>query len=239
VKELEDYNWFPPTLRNFQTEYIGYLVSRFHVHEVFIRHLNSLRLPMQTMHDLCSGSGEPAISIFHGCDCFDRLILSDKFPHPRAISDSRITYSSRSLDVRDMTFEAECTYTMFNAFHHFSDKEKYEIVNKISSCGSSAFFVEILQPRWDYVFKVLFASTVGVVLFSPFVQPFSFLRLFFTYVIPINVLLIAYDGILSVIKSRSVNQYNKLFARLSHKVKITRLSNNLMPLVLIQIEAEP
>jgi hypothetical protein len=80
MKELEDHSWFPPVLRNFQTEFIGFVVANFNVYDDFIQHLKSLSLPVQSMTDLCSGSGEPAISIFRKSICFSHLYLSDKFP---------------------------------------------------------------------------------------------------------------------------------------------------------------
>ncbi|MSQ79322.1 MAG: hypothetical protein EXR21_06565 [Flavobacteriaceae bacterium] len=90
MKELEDYHWFPSVLRNFQTEFIGFVVSRFHVYDAFVLYLQTLSLPVQPMMDLGSGSGEPAISIFKKSNCFSRLTLSDKYPNPLQLIDDKI-----------------------------------------------------------------------------------------------------------------------------------------------------
>ena len=64
MRELEDYTWFPTILRKFQMDFIGFVVSRFNFYDVFIQHLiNNNETPIP-MYDLCSGSGEPAITIF-------------------------------------------------------------------------------------------------------------------------------------------------------------------------------
>ena len=126
MKELEDYVWFPNSLRNFQTDFIGFVVSKFKVYHSFVTFLKELSLPSKPMIDLCSGSGEPAISIFKKSNCFSSLQLSDKFPN--AIS---IIHEIKSVDVLEMKFESGNYYTMFNAFHHFSDEQKLAIVQKI------------------------------------------------------------------------------------------------------------
>jgi hypothetical protein len=238
MKELEDHSWFPPVLRKFQTEFIGFVVANFNVYDDFIQHLKSLSLPVQSMTDLCSGSGEPAICIFRKSNCFSHLYLSDKFPTELKPDDDKISYDKISTDVLEMEFKHGTYYTMFNAFHHFTDEEKIKIVQKIQHSGSGAFLVEILEPTVFCLLKIFFTTTVGSLLLTPFIRPFSLKRLFFTYIFPINILTISFDGIVSVFKSRSVKQYQKLFADNEHAINVFRLHNRLNNLVIIQIEPE-
>jgi hypothetical protein len=236
VKELEDYNWFPSVLRNFQTEFIGFVVTRFNIYDVFVRHLKTISPSAKSMTDLCSGSGEPAITIFRQSKLFSHLSLSDKYPSDLKINNDRITYEKQSTDVLEMEFKSGTCYTMFNAFHHFRDEEKLQIIQKIQFSGSEAFFVEILEPNLICLVKVFFTSTIGNLVLTPFIRPFSFRRLLLTYVLPVNLLTITLDGVVSVLKSRSVSQYKKLFAPLGHSVKIYRLKNNLSALIVLQID---
>lgn len=236
MKELEDYSWFPPFLRNFQTEFIGFVVTTFNVYGVFIQHLKTLSLSVQSMTDLCSGSGEPAISIFRKSNCFSHLSLSDKYPNEMKLNDGEISYDMISTDVLEMEFKPGTYYTMFNAFHHFTDEEKLKIVQKIQTSGSAAFIVEILEPTVFCLLKIFFTTSIGSLLLTPFILPFSLRRLFFTYIIPVNILTISFDGIVSVLKSRSVKQYQNLFANNGNAIKIFRLKNRLNTLIVIQIE---
>ena len=238
MKELEDYRWFPSVLRNFQTEFIGFVVARFNVYDVFIHHLNSLHLPVQSMTDLCSGSGEPAFSIFRKSNCFSRLLLSDKFPNALKLKENTISYEIQSSDVLAMEFHHGTYYTMFNAFHHFSDEEKIAIVQKIRDSGSAAFIVEVLEPTIFCLLKILFTTTIGNLLLTPFVRPFSIKRLLFTYLLPVNILTITFDGVVSVLKSRSVQQYQRLFATMENAPNTYRLRNGLVTHIIIQIEPE-
>ncbi len=235
MKELEDYNWFPTTLRNFQTEFIGFVVSKFNVYGGFVEHLKKNSLLSQTMTDLCSGSGEPATSIFKKSNCFKELVLTDLYPNFLNTSDERISYETKSMDVLAMEFNRDGCYTMFNAFHHFSNESKLEIIQKIQESGSNAFFAEILEPRLVCLLKVILATSLGTIIFTPFIQPFSFKRLLFTYIIPVNILTITFDGIVSVLKSRSHKQYQKLFEGFDN-VKVLRLTKGFTPIVLIQIQ---
>lgn len=235
MKELEDYNWFPTTLRNFQTEFIGFVVSKFDIYNGFIKFLNKRSLTSQTMIDLCSGSGEPAIGIFKESNGFKRLVLTDKYPNILNAEDERILYDAKPMDVMKMEFKPDTCYTMFNAFHHFTDEDKLKIIQKIQESGSSAFFAEILEPRLDCMLKVFLTTTLGTLIFTPFLKPFSLKRLLFTYLIPVNIFTITFDGLVSVLKSRSVKQYQKLVEGF-YSVKVQRLTKGFTPIVLIQIE---
>lgn len=236
MKELEDYAWFPPDIRNLQTDFIGFVVVRFNVYDGFVHHLKTMSLSVQVMYDLCSGSGEPAISIFRKSNCFSRLTLTDKYPSLLKLGDETIFYEPRSVDVLNMEFKPGTCYTMFNAFHHFRDEDKLKIAQKIQASGSVAFLVEILEPTIFCLLKVLLTTTVGSLLLTLFIQPFSFKRLFFTYILPVNILAITFDGIVSVFKSRSVKQYQKLFAGYENGIEIFPLKNGLSPLIVIQVQ---
>jgi hypothetical protein len=235
VKELEDYDWFPSVLRHFQTEFIGFVVDKFHVYDAFVQHLQTMQLSKLPMTDLCSGSGEPAISIFRKSHCFSRLTLTDKFPNALNIPDEDIHYDRQSIDVLSMTFQPNRYYTIFNAFHHFTDEEKVTIAQDLQNSGATAFIVEILEPTVFCFLKVCFMTTIGSLLLTPFIRPFSLKRLLFTYLLPVNILTITFDGIVSVLKSRSVKHYQNLLATNANAIKVIRIKNGLTPLIIIQI----
>lgn len=234
MKELEDFPHFPARLRNFQTEFIGFVAARFGVYAAFVRYVQSLQLPKQPMHDLCSGSGEPAISIFRECDCFNMLTLSDKYPNAVPINDPRIQYEQHSSDVLLMDFQPGVCYTMFNALHHFTDEEKLLLFHRMKKAGARAFFVEPLQPDVLTLLEVLFLTTVGNFFLAPFVKPFSWRRIFFTCVLPLNIFTIAFDGIVSVFKSKTVAAYRRLLQQHGN-AGVFRLKQGAFRLVVIHL----
>lgn len=238
MTELEDRSWFPVFARSYQTAFIGYLVTRSNAYGPFLDHLREFPPLVQPMVDLCSGSGAPAITTFRSSAAFTHLTLSDKFPDPSAVQGKDYRYLPYPVDVIDMDFERGTMYTMFNALHHFSDADKVLIAGRIRSAGATALFVEVLEPSLPCLLKVLVTTTVGTVLFMPFVRPFSWGRLFFTYIIPLNLLTIPFDGIVSVLRSRSVAHYRDLFRHAGSAIQVVRLTGGLTPLVVISIQPE-
>jgi len=236
LKELEDYEWFPKLWRRYQTDYIGFVVAKFLIYKAFISYISTKENLSEKMFDLCSGSGEPAISIFQKSGVFKHLTLSDKFPQPMESKAHNIIYLNTSHDVLHDTFESGKTYTMFNAIHHFSDVQKTEMIRHLTESGSRAYIVEILQPGIICFFKVFFATTIGTLILTPFIRPFSSKRLFFTYILPINILTITFDGLVSVCKSRTVKQYQQLFQPMKDKTNVFKLKNGFSPLVVIEVK---
>lgn len=235
LKELEDLPWFPELLRNYQTDFVGFTSNILGVYKPFVEYLKQHGESASVMKDLGSGSGAPAISVFENCVRFEHLLLTDKYPRELAKASHNISYSKQSCDVMDMFFSPGVCYTMFNAFHHFTDEEKCEIINRIRAAGSHAYFVEILEPTARTLAKVIALTTVGVLLFTPFIRPVSVSRLFFTYVIPVNVCTIAIDGIISVKRSKCAAEYRKLFAPFCNAVKVFQLQHKLGSTTVIEI----
>ncbi len=237
MQELEDLPWFPAKLRDYQTEHIGFLATRLPVYAVFLAYLRRALPRRGPQVDLCSGSGEPAITLFRQSGCFTDLTLTDRYPHWGGSTPEGVIYDPRPLNARSLEPVAPTCYTMFNAFHHFSRGEQGRLVGKCRTAGVEAFFVELLEPTVVCMAKVLFATTFGVVLLAPFVKPFSLGRLFFTYVVPVNVLTITWDGVVSVLRSRTAEQYRSQFEALGADVKVERLPGRWLPITVIHVRA--
>ena len=215
--ELEDTSWFPNILRDQQLGYIGWLVQFIDLYRP-IRKLLATWITASrssTVFDLCSGSGEPMVSISKSFSSGTDISLSDKFP-PEDISRFRsMNYIHLSVDVLSLEVEPNRYYTMFNAFHHFDDSEQTDIVDRLSRAHAPFCFVEILQPSFFTLIKVIFINTIGQLILAPFVRPFSWKRLLLTYIIPINLITTTYDGIISVLKSKNKSQYQTLLSNIS------------------------
>jgi hypothetical protein len=219
-----------------QTAFIGYVVSKFKIYQALITHINSQKTENSNMFDLCSGSGEPALTIFKASQSFDHLILSDKYPNTELIFKGPIQYIQDPIDVNLFEFKSNTTYTMFNAFHHFTDTVKKDIVSRIIAAKTDAYIVEILRPNLFCLIQVLTATTLGSLLITPFLPKFNFKTFVFTYILPINIISITFDGIVSVFKSRSLKHYQKMTSQFSGKVEVFKLGPMLAPLIVIRIK---
>lgn len=242
LKELEDFDWFPLILRKFQMELIGILVSQFgfyhHVVKMIKRDL--MKSNIADITDLCSGSGLPAIYVHQKLALSNlKTTLIDKFPQQISGIEG-VEYLTSSVDVNNLEPEANTYYTMFNAFHHLESNERKQLIQKVLDKNSHLMIVEIVQPSFINVILVTLASTFGVWLLCPFIKPFDWKRLFFTYIIPINVLTVLIDGYISILKSKTVQQYRSEFTTLFNDMSRIEISSHLsFPAYLVTIKISP
>jgi ubiquinone/menaquinone biosynthesis C-methylase UbiE len=218
LKELEDFTWFPSLLRQYQLSYIGCVVKWLNIYKPIVPILKQMQtLPsINNIVDLCSGSGEPAIFLQQQTGNSYSTLLTDKFPS-QIISLPPIAYHPASINALKINPKNDTLYSMYNAFHHFSTKEQTQLIENIVQNNSSIIIVEILTPSIYSFASVLFAGTLLQCIITPFIKPFSIKRLFFTYILPINIFTVVYDGIISVLRSKSSRQY-KTFVNKIHTI---------------------
>ena len=205
LKELEDYPWFPAILRKYQMEFIGIMVSKLRLYnkvvDIISEDLN--KYGITDIEDLCSGSGFPAIFMHNNVD-INRLTttLTDKYPQIINTT-TDIDYHQETKDITTLEISPRKYYTMYNAFHHFDTKDQKALIQKVINNKGHLLIVEIVQPTIFHFLLVTLASIFGVILLCPLIRPFEWKRLFFTYIIPINLLTVLIDGYISILKSKT------------------------------------
>jgi hypothetical protein len=216
LKELEDYTWFNKNLRRWQMDFIGSVANWANLYQPLEPVLQQLLANNNCtqIQDLCSGSGQPTLHLYKRLNKKIPLVLSDKFPDEN-FSSHTATYLAQQVDVTQMQPQKSTCYTMYNAFHHFSSVTQIQIVKNMAMTNSPFLFAEILHPGILNIIKIFFTTTIIQLFVAPFINPFSLTRLFFTYIIPINLFTITFDGIISVLKSKTKNQYENLLATTS------------------------
>lgn len=213
VKELEDYHWLPKRLRKYQMDFIGNLVQWVHLYKPLVPVVQDLMQQhhLQQITDCCSGNGAPALYIQQQLAPMPSLTLSDKYPQPIELT-ANVNYNITPIDVLQVIPKPHHLYTMFNAFHHFSTGEQRELLKRFADAKASCLIAEILQPNIAVLVKIFLTTTLVQLLVAPFIKPFSWGRLLFTYILPINLITVTYDGIISVLKSKKSSQYGQLVA---------------------------
>lgn len=206
LPELEDYPWFPKKLRSMQMDYIGWLVKVFKIYQPLIPKINQLAKKQSVWVDLCSGSGMPVESIQKDIQGIQEIVLTDLYPDPNKQSD-QFTIVVNSVNASE-SFVHPGFRTMFNAFHHFNDLDKINVLKSHAAHG--ILIAEILEPNFFNSIKILFTTTIGQLILRPFVKPFSISGIIFTYLIPINLLTVTWDGLASVLKSSTENELKAL-----------------------------
>jgi hypothetical protein len=238
MKELEDYEWFPRLLRRYQVDFIGAIVKWFAVYQPLTEVVKQLlrQNKLQQITDCCSGNGAPAVYMHLQLKGAVQTVLTDKFPQQLYQLTEGVVYKTESCDVTQLQPDALQLYTMYNSFHHFSSVEQEKILRQFAGKRTAFIIAEILQPDVFTFIKIVFTTTIGQLLLTPFIRPFSLLRLFFTYLLPVNIVTMTYDGIVSVLKSKTAKQYQQLAERINtaaYSITVSNLKSSTASLIYI------
>lgn len=223
--EFEDQPWFPATLRNYQTGFIGFLASHTGLYQAVPELLASAH--PQCIVDLASGSGEPAVRATESLrKAGVRLLLTDKYPNAAQVrlhkENNGVTYLPESLNLPKDDLPKGEVYTLFNAFHHFTPSEQLALIQKIHSSSGQLHIFEPLRKDWKTLLKVMASTLIGPLLLTPFIRPFTWSRLLWTYVLPVGIFVTFWDGAVSVLRALSEKDIANLQRRSrEHGVSLT------------------
>ncbi len=219
--EFEDYSWFPQLWRNLVTDYLEYVVSALHLYRPvipLIRH-DLDRLNCSQIVDLASGSSGPVITILqqfeeeYGMKL--NAVLTDKFPHVEAFgeiaakSDGRISFIETSVNAESLPENLNGFRTMFNSFHHFKPAHARKILQDAVRKKEGIGVFE-LTGRYPVNMLLILLSPLAVLFMTPFIKPFSWKRLLFTYLIPVVPFIAVWDGTASNLRTYSEVELNEL-----------------------------
>ena len=211
LKELEDYPWFPSYLRKMQLEYVGWISVQLELYRPILKEI--IKFPSNQWIDLASGSGWPAFYLQKNASHQIHYTLSDLYPD--SVSNEvkkQVEIEPESLDLNKFQPQNGKQYSLFNAYHHFSSAQQKQLIKKIKEANASCIIAEVLEPSLLSFIQVTLAAFIVQPLTAWAIRPFSILRMITTYLIPVQLVTVAWDGWLSVIKSKNINQYKELLS---------------------------
>jgi hypothetical protein len=146
------------------------------------------------------------------------IYLTDKYPHYNSLhteksGQSAIEFVSRPVDASDIPDDLHGFRTIFSSFHHFSPLEARAILQDAIHKREGIAIFEGAGPH-PLTLLMLFLMPVGALLLTPFMRPFRWSRLFWTYVVPVIPFLLWFDGLMSCLRSYSVPELERLVAAL-------------------------
>jgi hypothetical protein len=148
------------------------------------------------------------------------VCLTDKYPNLEAFRQSNrlthqsISYHPQSLDATRVPGELTGFWTIFSAFHHFRPEQACAVLaNAVHKRQGIAVF-EGTQHSVLALLLMLFVPLM-VLLMTPFIRPFRWSRLLWTYLIPRLPLVVLFDGLVSCLRTYSVEELRDLTARLA------------------------
>ena len=209
--EFEDLAWFPRRIRDFGTDYIHFLEVRFAMHKPIVSLLGDAlrRTGCRQVVDLCSGGSGPVASVARDLAAEGlrvQFTLTDRFPnlaafvHVAAQSDGLVSFSRESVDALAVPKDLPGFRTICNAFHHFRPPVARAILSDAVAAGQPIAIFEITERRLHTILPMLLMP-LFVWLATPFLRPFSWLRLLLTYIVPVVPIYVLWDGLVSQLRA--------------------------------------
>jgi hypothetical protein len=214
--ELEDLPWFPTVIRDLATDYLHFIEAKFSLHQPVV---TLLRRSLEQSHmarvvDLCSGAGGPVLSVYEDLASDGVTVsftLTDKYPNLRAfrrmaaLHPEDIAYVAESVDAAKVPGELLGFRTMFNAFHHFAPAAARAVLQcAVTACQPIGIF-EFPERSAATMFPLLF-TPLFVAVATPFIRPFQWRRLLWTYVLPLVPVTCWWDGLVSQWRAYTVSE---------------------------------
>jgi len=228
--ELHEQPWFPSSIREEITDALQFGFNLFKVYSpiapLLQRALDSTR--SGSIVDLCSGGGGPWLELsrklqsrkLEGDPTALQIWLTDKYPNlrafekVRAVSENHIAFYAGPVDAMKVPRELKGLRTMFTSFHHFSPEGARDILQNAVDAGEGIGIFEGTR-RAPSTIGLMFAWVLMLVVCTPWIRPFRWSRLLWTYLVPIIPLVLLFDGVVSCLRTYRPQELRELVEKLT------------------------
>jgi hypothetical protein len=219
--ELEDQPWFPAVWRNAGTAYLRLAADVTGQPSLMVPKLAQLLGETGDRHlvDLCSGGAGPVPAVIDQLKADEGLevsaVLTDLYPNVAQLeavaarSQGQVTVHPEPVDATQVPDELDGCRTLFNALHHFRPEAARGILQSAVDAGQPIAAFDVPERTLAYLLGILFAPIVFA-LACPFLRPFDWRWIVFTYLIPIIPLFVVWDGFVSGLRAYSVSELDAL-----------------------------
>lgn len=210
--ELEDQAWFPHVVRQGMQDYLRFMITQLDTYEAAVPLLQELleRTSQHRILDLCSGAGGGIANVRRSLSermhASVHVTLSDLYPNPEAYtylrntSGGTIDFIPEPLDATAVPAKLQGVRTIFSSFHHFPPNLAKTILQDAADKRAAIGVFEGAKKSWGEMLLLWLVFPVVILLVTPFIRPFRFSRLFFTYILPLIPLSIIWDGTVSLLR---------------------------------------
>ena len=207
--EIEDLVWCPRAVRDGGTDWLGFIANATRVFSCVAPKIRAAMEATATDHvlDLCSGGGGPWLTLQPELAKSGpaTVVLSDLYPNiealrrARARSHGTLDFHTSSVDAASVPVELSGVRTMFNAFHHFPPESARAILADAVAKRRAIAIFEGANCRALGAFAMPL-QLPAILLLTPFVRPFRWSRLVFTYLLPLIPGIVLVDGTVSFLR---------------------------------------
>ena len=212
--EIHDQDWCPASLRDGATDFLQFLAHIANSYGPVAHRLRSAleQAGARRIVDLCAGAGGPWLKLQSSVTSVDGsptpVLLTDLFPNLEAMERMRVRsgglvdFHTTPVDATETPDELEGFRTLFASFHHFKPQEARKILADAVRHGQGVGVFEMTHRSLVAV-GVMGLAPLLVLVCAPFVRPFRWSRLLWTYPVPILPLLALFDGVVSCLRTYS------------------------------------
>ncbi len=225
--EWEDLSWFPKSWRDFGTDYLRFVATKFDIYKPIIPILKKGMDASGKHHwiDCASGGGSSLIRLVKELnnDIPDlKVTLTDYYPNIASFQrtkkelDNVIEFETNSVDAMNLPPHLQGNFiTMFASFHHFRPKQAKKILQNAVDTNSPIAIFEPVARNFGSIFSMFFVI-LNVLIFTPFIRPVRWQVLPFIYIFPIIPLYILWDGVASILRTYSKKERHDLINSLDN-----------------------
>ncbi len=219
--EITDQHWCPLFFRNTVTDSLRFTSVKTNMYGPITPRLRSVleALDCHDIVDLCSGGTGPVLLIQEQLNSREHypvlVTLSDKYPNievfKKAAEESahQVSFIEKPVDATDVPEGLRGFRTLFASFHHFKPEEAKRILED-AACKREGIGVFEFTGRSPGIFLIMLLSPIFLLLAMPFIKPFSWHKMFWTYIIPLVPLVALWEGIASNMRTYSPEELKEL-----------------------------
>jgi len=252
--EFEDLPWFPQVVRECMTDFLSFLGQRGR--SVYGGFSQRLAQAVQatgddTLLDLCSGGGGPALTIAGLLrDQYAtplRVMLTDLYPNlprlerARAEGRGNVEFCEQPVDATAVPESLPGFRLICNAFHHLPPSAARKCLADAVSHRRGIALVELVDRSAAGLFSVTLGTSTMLAV-TPFIRPVRVSRLLLTYLLPVVPLCTWWDGMVSCLRAYTPAELTSLVADLpenDYSWDIGKLSVPYSPTSLVYLIGRP
>lgn len=218
--EIHDQPWFPSFLRDRVTEALEAVWNENHTYRPIAARLREAvrRSGAERIVDLCSGGGGPWAGLYADVANGSAIpiCLTDFYPSRLVLNreaDAHVTAWGEPVDARQVPAELCGFRTIFSSFHHFDpEAARAMLADAFARREGIGVFEGARRDGWT----MIAVAAVPILGFRAALtaRPFRWGRVFWSCVVPVVPAVLWVDGMLSCLRSYSLDDLRELTAGL-------------------------